>query len=149
MLFTLGILLHSRVISLNTGKCECVQEISSADMKRGYVYTPSHFRTYFRCPTRYNTLLKIEDMQKVRAFTLSILLLSRWRQTENMTKVGRKKFEDMNRNTELRTLESGCTCVCVCWVSRLTFVYSFDRRKADFSDAMKLVFCIPFVSLHT
>ena len=58
----------------------------------------------------------------------------------------------MNRNTELRTLESGCTCacvcVCVCWVSRLTFVYSFDGRKADFSDAMKLVLCIPFVSLH-
>ena len=102
------------MVSLNTGKCEGVQEISSADMKRGYVYTPSHFRTYFGCPTRYNTLLKIEDMQKVRAFTLSILLLSRWRQTENMTKVGRKKFEDMNRNTELRTLESGCTCVCVC-----------------------------------
>ena len=47
-------------------------------------------------------------------FTLGILLLSRWRQTENMTKVERQKFEDMNRNTELRTLESGCTCACVC-----------------------------------
>ena len=31
-----------------------------------------------------------------------------------MAKVGRKYFEDMNRNTELRTLESGCTCACVC-----------------------------------
>ena len=40
-------------------------------------------------------------------------------------------------------------CVCVCWVSRLTFVYSFEWRKADFSDAMKLVLCIPFVSLNT
>ena len=136
MLFTLGILLHSRVISLNTGKCECVQEISSADMKRGYVYTPSHFRTYFGCPTRYNTLLKIEDMQKVRAFTLSILLLSRWRQTENMTKVGRKKFEDMNRNTELRTLESGCTCVCVCVLgvgSNVRILVSFfPQRNVSF-----------------
>ena len=115
-------------------------------MKRGYVYTPSHFRTYFGCPTRYNTLLKIEDMQTVRAFTLGILLLSRWRRSDESSLriwTGTPNCGRLSLVVRVRV------CVCVCWVSRLTFVYSFDWRKADFSDAMKLVLCIPFVSLHT
>ena len=78
------------VVSLKTGMCECVQKISSADVKRGYVYTPSHFRTYFGCTTRHGALLSIEDMQKVRVLTSAILLLSRLRQSQNVTKVGRK-----------------------------------------------------------
>ena len=65
------------VVSLKTGMCECVQKISSADMKRGYVYTPSHFRTYFGCTTRHGVLQRIEETQKIVEFTLAILLLSR------------------------------------------------------------------------
>ena len=79
-------------------------------------------------------------------FTLGILLLSRWRRSDESSLriwTGTPNCGRLSLVVRVRV------CVCVCWVSRLTFVYSFDGRKADFSDAMKLVLCIPFVSLHT
>ena len=62
-----------------------------------------------------------------------------WRETPNCGRWG----------LVVRVCVCVCMCVCVCLVSRLTFVYSFEWRKADFYDAMKLVLCIAFVNLNT
>ena len=63
------------------------QGISSAAMERGCFCTPSHFRTYSEYTTRYGSLLILEDMQKVRVFIFGTLLFSRWRQSQNVTKI--------------------------------------------------------------